>query len=112
MELNAQVGTFSPADLLAKKPLAHWTKADVDLSLGCWLLLRRWPQEQLEKLSARYQQEWGPMDNWTDEQLFWGIEVSRRVKQLADGTEDAELAAMVEGANGTAPPGPPRMVIG
>jgi hypothetical protein len=90
MELNAQVGPFSPADLLDKKPLASWTRADVDLSLGCWRLIRRWSREKLEQLSARYDLEWGPMDKWTDEQLEWSVAIGKRVDELANENGQGE----------------------
>ena len=96
LEVNALVGPYSPADLLIRKPLANWTRADVDLSFGCWRLIRRLSSEQLEQLSARYHSEWGPMHDWTDEQLAWLIALGQRMEELAKEAGQGELVAALQ----------------
>jgi hypothetical protein len=45
--------------------------------VGAWKLLKKWTPEQLRELLSLYQSHWGPMNNWTDEQLEWVVEVGR-----------------------------------
>ena len=82
LEINALVGNFTPADLLAAKPIQHWSSAELNVSVGAWVLLRQWRREQVEQLLRRYQLEWGIPDNWTDGQLEWAVEVERRLEEL------------------------------
>lgn len=79
MEVNAVFGQYSAADLLADKPIPQWSSADVQSSLGVWKLLRQWSPEQIAEVLARYKAEWGPVRNWTREQLEWGVELERRM---------------------------------
>ena len=80
--MNALAGTYSVADLLTRKSPEQWSKLEVDRSVGCWQLLRSWTPEQLERLLARYEQEWGPYEGWRDEQLDWAIACQIRIRQL------------------------------
>jgi len=84
LELSAQVAPISPADLLLRKPLQHWTPLDFEQSVGAWKLLQKWPKEQLELLYVFYERHWGPLDDWDNERLEWGAEIERR---FADGAD-------------------------
>jgi hypothetical protein len=92
VELSGQLATFSPADLLARKPLQQWTSFDLEQSVGAWKLLKKWRKEQLAQLFALYERCWGPVDDWTDEQLDWGVEIERcLIESRADDTGERLL---------------------
>lgn len=84
LEVNALVGPYNPADALVRKPLNQWSKTDFDLSLGVWKLLRSWSKEQITELYQAYQQAWDSMDDWTNEQLEWVVELERKINQPDD----------------------------
>lgn len=90
VELSGQLAAFVPADLLVRKPLEQWTRADVEDSVGVWRLLKKWPTEQLAKLYMLYKRCWGPCDEWTDEQLEWGMELEKCLVQ-AEAESETEL---------------------
>jgi hypothetical protein len=71
LEFNGQLRAFSLADVLARKPVAQWSSAEFQEFVGAGLLSHRLSAEQREELHNRCRQEWGPMDEWTDEQLKW-----------------------------------------
>lgn len=114
VELAGNLTTYDPVESLIRKPLARWTKEDVDRSLGAWKLIRRWPKEQVKQLSKLYDSAWGPMDDWSDEQLEWHIEVCRCLAaKEADGDDvifsNRELLRLPEGSP-TTPPPPPKLI--
>ena len=84
MEVTAHIGPFNAADVLIRKPLHAWTTNDVEQSVGAWKLLKKWPREQLEQLFSLYQSHWGPTNDWTDEQLEWGMEIGRSLTEVKD----------------------------
>lgn len=90
LELSGQLGVFSPVDLLLRKPLQQWTSFDVEQSVGAWKLLKQWPKEQLAQMYSLYGRCWGPMDDWTDEQLEWAAEIEKCLAQT--GTERVDNA--------------------
>lgn len=95
MELSGHVGPYSVGDLLAKKPLAQWTRADVDASVGAWRILRSWSKEQLEALDVRYEMEWGPLGgggDWSDEKLEWSFMIAGRAKELETGVRGPTMS--------------------
>jgi hypothetical protein len=53
---------------------------DVDQSVGAWKLLKKWSHEQLRELMHLYLRHWGPMDDWSDEQLEWAVEIEKAVR--------------------------------
>jgi hypothetical protein len=96
MELHAHLGHSSQSDLLAR-PLAHWSREDLDESVGAWRLLQQWPPDKLHELRSRYERDWGPVREMSDEQLEWCMQVWRRTAELENDTEtlamlDRELA--------------------
>jgi len=109
IELGGQVGLYSGPERLVRKPLAQWTREDFNQSVGVWQLLREWPAEQLQALHDRYHLVWGDVDRFTDEQLEWSVEISRRVAELrgevAPGTpiRDFMARALGQSSNGDTP---------
>jgi hypothetical protein len=91
MELSGHVGPYSMGDLLAKKPLGQWTRADVDASVGAWPIFRKWSAEQLKALNVRYEMEWGSLDDdrtpgdWSDEKVEWSYMLISRAVELETG---------------------------
>jgi len=91
MELSGHVGAYSVGDLLARKPLGQWTRADVDASVGAWPIFRKWSAEQLKALGVRYEMEWGSLDDprtpgsWSDEKLEWDYMIQSRAVELETG---------------------------
>ena len=97
LEVNALVGPYNAGDVLIREPLSQWSKTDVDQSVGAWRLLRAWSKEQLESLYGMYQEVWGRMEIWTDEQLEWGAEVERKINELGDKEQAEELNEAEQG---------------
>jgi hypothetical protein len=81
LELSGQLAMFNPVDALIRKPLHQWTNSDLENSVGAWKLLKKWPTDQLRELYALYKHCWGPFNDWSDEQLEWGVELEERLAQ-------------------------------
>jgi hypothetical protein len=58
-----------------------------------WLLLKKWPKEQLAQLFALYERCWGPCSEWTDEQLEWGVEIEKCLAQTRAEDADEPIAS-------------------
>lgn len=100
LEVSGHIAAFNPVDALLKKPLAHWTAADIDHSVGAWKLLREWPKERLAELNELYVRCWGPQTNqWSDEQILWHLEVDRAItgnSALLDALQSEDPSAHPE----------------
>jgi len=93
IEMSGQLGTVKAIDQLRTKPLAQWTKADLDASVGAWKILKKWSKEQLRELTTLYSQHWGDVNQWSSEQLEWCADIELEINV---GTK-ARLRAMVDG---------------
>ena len=91
LELSGGLTMQNSVDVLIRKPLSQWTRVDVETSVGAWLILKRWPKEQIEQLYDLYRNCWQQFDDCSLEQLEWAAELEKYLEQTGAENRDKPI---------------------